>query len=65
MSAVSIYPCEGARDPAENEAVLAFLRQGSEGAQKARSMRLDAHDRAEDCLLHGARSCVSARAPGG
>lgn len=55
---VSIYPCLGARDDASNAALAEMFKQG--GFQKVRSLRRDAHEREDSCLLHGDGYCLRA-----
>lgn len=60
ISEVSIFPCVGARDAEMNEQLTAAFRRRT--WQSVRSLRRDAHARADDCWLHGLDVCVSTRA---
>lgn len=57
VSAVSIYPCATTRDRELDEALGKALKAGR--LQQIKSVRCDAHEVAETCLVHGPRSCLS------
>jgi len=57
VTSVAIYSCTGARDP-EREALLkANLTNGA--LLKVKSLRRDAHEQADTCLVHGPEVCLS------
>jgi protein-L-isoaspartate(D-aspartate) O-methyltransferase len=57
ISGVSIYPCAGARTPEGERDLAHSLARG--GQRFVRSIRLDAHERDENCWLHGEGYCFS------
>jgi len=60
MSWVGIFPCAGARNDAEAEALGRAL--GDPAGQRAvKSLRRDRHDADESCWLHGDGWCLSKR----
>jgi len=57
---VAIYSCRGARDPRLEPVLAKALTSG--GLMKLRSVRRDAHEPAETCVLHSADLCLSTNA---
>ena len=60
MSWVGIFPCAGARNDAEAEALSRALGDFA-GQRAVKSLRRDAHDADESCWLHGDGWCLSKR----
>jgi protein-L-isoaspartate(D-aspartate) O-methyltransferase len=56
-SPVGVFPCAGARTPAENDALRDAFERG--GHERVRSLRRDDHAADADCWLHGAGFCLS------
>lgn len=57
VSPVAIYSCKGMRDPEREPLMKAVLASG--GLVKVKSVRCDAHERSEACILHGHDVCLS------
>jgi len=57
---VGFFPCAGARDPAEADALARALRDPA-GLREMKSLRRDRHDPDESCWLHGDAWCLSKR----
>jgi protein-L-isoaspartate(D-aspartate) O-methyltransferase len=55
---VAFYPCFGAREPDDEAALSAALRDPA-GQAAMRSLRRDAHDKDESCWLHRDGWCLS------
>ncbi|HEY1551776.1 MAG TPA: rRNA adenine N-6-methyltransferase family protein [Kofleriaceae bacterium] len=58
---VAIYPCSGARDDDSDAALTELFKHG--GVAKVQSVRRDAHERDDSCLMHRAGSCLSQLVP--
>ncbi len=57
VSPVAIFPCTSVRDAQVEGQIAKAL--GSRAFFKLKSVRLDAHEPAEACILHGSNVCVS------
>ncbi|HUO14749.1 MAG TPA: methyltransferase domain-containing protein [Verrucomicrobiae bacterium] len=57
VSAAGIYSCTSARDPEREPLIKAALTNGS--LLKMKSVRRDAHDKDESCIVHAADVCIS------
>jgi protein-L-isoaspartate(D-aspartate) O-methyltransferase len=57
VSTVAIYSCTGARDPKREPLLKASMTNGA--LMKMKSLRRDAHEQTDTCLLHGPDVCVS------
>ena len=60
VSPLAIYSCKGIRDPEREPLMKAILASG--GFTRVKSVRRDAHERSETCVLHGDGVCLSAAA---
>jgi protein-L-isoaspartate(D-aspartate) O-methyltransferase len=58
---VAIYPCSGARDAETDAALTELFKRG--GVTKLQSVRHDAHERDDSCLMHRAEQCLSQLPP--
>ena len=56
---VMICSCSGLRDAQREEALKNAMRGGK--LTKLKSLRRDAHEESETCLVHGSEACLSAR----
>jgi protein-L-isoaspartate(D-aspartate) O-methyltransferase len=59
VSYVGIFSCTSVRDPEMNAAIGTSLAGGAIG--KVQSLRRDAHEKDESCIVHGAGVCFSSR----
>lgn len=57
VSPVAIFSCTGARDPQREPLVKTALMKGA--LMKVRSVRRDAHEPSDACVVHGPDSCLS------
>jgi hypothetical protein len=57
VTPLAIYSCTGMRD-AQREPLLKAAMQGG-ALMRIKSVRLDAHERSDTCVVHGADVCVS------
>ena len=57
LSTVAIFPCAGARDDEANRRLRESFMRGDFASVK--SLRRDAHERADTCWLHGEGFCLS------
>lgn len=57
VTALAIYSCTSARDPQLEPLVKAAISNGA--LMKMKSLRRDAHEQNESCLLHGPDMCIS------
>jgi hypothetical protein len=57
MLGVAIYSCTSARD-AQSETLLRTAMM-SGGLMKMKSLRRDAHEKSESCVMHAADMCLS------
>jgi hypothetical protein len=57
IHAIRMYPCSSGRD-LEDERIIAEAFQAG-GEARVRSLRTDAHARAEHCWLHAGSYCLS------
>jgi protein-L-isoaspartate(D-aspartate) O-methyltransferase len=62
VTSIAIYSCSNGRDP-QLEPLLKTAMAGG-GFTKIKSVRLDTHDRAESCVMHGEAVCLSSAAIG-
>jgi len=60
-STVAIYSCISARDPQREPLLKSALTTGA--LMKMKSVRRDAHELVETCIVHGSEVCVSAAEP--
>jgi protein-L-isoaspartate(D-aspartate) O-methyltransferase len=58
LTQVAIYSCTGARDPQLESLVRTAITSGA--LMKMKSLRRDAHEQSNTCVLHGAGVCLSA-----
>jgi protein-L-isoaspartate(D-aspartate) O-methyltransferase len=58
VSPVAIYSCTSARDPQREPLLRAAMTGGR--LNQMRSVRRDAHEPCDSCLVHGAEVCISA-----
>lgn len=58
VSSLAIYSCKGMRDPAREP--LLKTAMGTGGFMKIKSLRRDAHEKADTCVLHAGDMCLSA-----
>jgi len=61
LTPISIFPCEGAREPRLEQALAGLLR--SRGAMGVRSLRRDPHERQDSCVVHDELLCLSTLPP--
>jgi protein-L-isoaspartate(D-aspartate) O-methyltransferase len=61
LGAIRMFPCEGGRAASDEPAIAAAFGRG--GQERVRSLRVDAHQPAEDCWLHAESYCLSLRDP--
>jgi protein-L-isoaspartate(D-aspartate) O-methyltransferase len=57
VTSVAIYSCTSARDPRREPQLKASMTNG--GLLKMKSLRRDAHEQADTCLVHGPEVCLS------
>lgn len=57
VSAAGIYSCTSARDPEREPLIKAALSNGS--LMKIKSVRRDAHEKGESCVVHASDVCIS------
>jgi len=61
VSLVGIFPCTSVRDPQLEPAIAKAF--ASRSLFKLKSVRLDAHEPADTCILHGSGVCMSSAEP--
>ncbi len=61
VSSVRIYSCTSVRDPLLEAPIAKAIRTGA--ILRMRSVRRDAHEQEESCLLHGSEVCLSSNEP--
>jgi protein-L-isoaspartate(D-aspartate) O-methyltransferase len=57
VTSVAIYSCKNARDPEREASLKAVMTSG--GLMKMRSVRRDAHEPTDTCVMHGGDVCLS------
>jgi protein-L-isoaspartate(D-aspartate) O-methyltransferase len=62
VSRVGIYDCAGAREDADQPAIMGYLRGGA-AAAPVRSFRRAPHELGPACVLHNRTYCLSSAAP--
>jgi len=57
VTAVAIYSCTGMRDPQREALLKVAMKSG--GLLKMKSVRRDAHESSDTCVVHGVDVCLS------
>jgi protein-L-isoaspartate(D-aspartate) O-methyltransferase len=57
VTSLAIYSCTGARDPQREPLLKAAMASGA--LMKMKSVRRDAHEQSDTCVLHGSDVCLS------
>jgi hypothetical protein len=57
VTTLAIYSCRNARDAQRESLLRAAMTSGA--LMKMKSVRRDAHEQADTCLIHGADVCLS------
>jgi protein-L-isoaspartate(D-aspartate) O-methyltransferase len=60
VTSIAIYSCKGMRDAQREPLLKTAIMSG--GLMKMKSVRRDAHERTDDCVVHGADVCMSCAA---
>jgi hypothetical protein len=57
VTSLAIYSCTGMRDAQREPLLKAAMMSG--GLTKMKSVRCDAHERTDECVVHGSDVCLS------
>jgi protein-L-isoaspartate(D-aspartate) O-methyltransferase len=60
VTSIAIYSCKGMRDAQREPLLKTAIMSG--GLMKMKSVRRDAHERTDECVVHGADVCLSCAA---
>jgi protein-L-isoaspartate(D-aspartate) O-methyltransferase len=60
VTSIAIYSCTGMRDAQREPLLKAAMMSG--GLTKVKSVRRDAHERSDECVVHGTDVCLSSQA---